>query len=73
MRPMATVTHDTLDWYGWDDDGAGIHDVIGTRCDPYTKFTLAKESYHFFLPFKSHARARFGDGDDVGRCRALCA
>ena len=31
---MATITHDTLDWYGWDEDGAGVHDVIGTRCDP---------------------------------------
>jgi uncharacterized protein len=36
LRPMATITHDTLDWYGWDEDGAGVHDVIGTRCDPYT-------------------------------------
>ena len=34
LRPMATITHDTLDWYGWDKDGAGVHDVIGTRCDP---------------------------------------
>ena len=23
LRPMATITHDTLDWYGWDEDGAG--------------------------------------------------
>ena len=36
LRPMATITHDTLDWYGWDEDGAGVHDIIGTRCDPYT-------------------------------------
>ena len=36
MRPMATITADTLGWYGFDDEGAGIHDVIGTRCDPYT-------------------------------------
>ncbi|MCP5013631.1 MAG: DUF1989 domain-containing protein, partial [Aestuariibacter sp.] len=36
LRPMATITHDTLGWYGWDEDGAGVHDVIGTRCDPYT-------------------------------------
>ena len=34
LRPMATITRDTLDWYGWDEDGAGVHDVIGTRCDP---------------------------------------
>ena len=37
LRPMATITHDTLDRYGWDEDGAGGgHDVIGTGCDPYT-------------------------------------
>ena len=24
LRPMATITHDTLDWYGWDDWGLGI-------------------------------------------------
>src|SRR5689334_16613167 len=36
LRPLATITRDTLDWYGFDADGGGIHDVIGTRCDPYT-------------------------------------
>lgn len=36
MRPMAAITHDTLDWYGFDADGGSFHDVIGTRCDPYT-------------------------------------
>ena len=48
MRPIATITHDTLDWYGWDEDGVGIHDVVGTCCDPYTKFTLPQEAYHNF-------------------------
>lgn len=46
LRSMATITHDTLAWYGWDDDGAGIHDVIGTRCDPYTNRLLAGSDYH---------------------------
>jgi hypothetical protein len=46
LRPMATITHDTLDWYGWDEDGAGVHDVIGTRCDPYTNFLLNGTEYH---------------------------
>jgi uncharacterized protein len=46
LRPMATITHDTLDWYGWDDDGAGVHDVIGTRCDPYTNLLLKGTEYH---------------------------
>jgi uncharacterized protein YcgI (DUF1989 family) len=46
LRPMATITHDTLGWYGFDADGAGIHDVIGTRCDPYTHRLLSGETYH---------------------------
>ena len=46
LRPMATITHDTLDWYGWDDDGGSVHDVIGTRCDPYTHMALNDEEYH---------------------------
>jgi uncharacterized protein YcgI (DUF1989 family) len=46
LRPMATITDDTLAWYGFDDDGAGVHDVIGTRCDPYTNRLLRGVDYH---------------------------
>jgi len=46
LRPMATITHDTLAWYGFDADGAGVHDVIGTRCDPYTNLLLTGVEYH---------------------------
>ena len=46
LRPMATISHDTLGWYGWDQDGGGIHDVIGTRCDPYTNRLLSGGDYH---------------------------
>ena len=46
LRPMATITADTLDWYGFDADGAGVHDVIGTRCDPYTNRLLTGGDYH---------------------------
>jgi uncharacterized protein YcgI (DUF1989 family) len=35
LRPMATIVHETIQ-YGFDEDGAGVHDVIGSRCDPYT-------------------------------------
>jgi len=45
LRPMATVTADTLDWYGWDDFGGSVHDVIGTRCDPYTNAFLTGDDY----------------------------
>ena len=47
FRPMATITHDTLDWYGYDEFGAGVHDVIGTRCDPYTNHLLTGGDYHY--------------------------
>ena len=46
MRPLATITDDTLDWYGYDADGGGVHDVIGTRCDPYTRHLLVGDDYH---------------------------
>lgn len=46
LRPMATITDDSLDWYGWDSYGGGVHDVIGTRCDPYTNRLLAGDDYH---------------------------
>ncbi len=46
LRPMATVTHDTLDWYGIDGFGGAVHDVIGTRCDPYTHNLLKGGQYH---------------------------
>lgn len=41
LRPMATITEDTLDWYGFDAFGGAVHDVIGTRCDPYTHCLLS--------------------------------
>jgi uncharacterized protein YcgI (DUF1989 family) len=47
LRPLATITHDTLGWYGWDEDGAGVHDVIGTRCDPYTNLLLHGTKYDY--------------------------
>jgi uncharacterized protein YcgI (DUF1989 family) len=47
LRPLATITHDSLGWYGFDKDGAGIHDVIGTRCDPYTNLLLQGGEYHY--------------------------
>ncbi len=46
LRPMATITADTLGWYGFDADGGSVHDVIGTRCDPYTNYLLNEVDYH---------------------------
>lgn len=47
LRPIATITRDTLDWYGFDAFGGAVHDVIGTRCDPYTHNLLSNgDQYH---------------------------
>ena len=45
LRPIATITADTLDWYGIDEYGGSVHDVIGTRCDPYTNKLLSGDNY----------------------------
>ncbi len=47
LRSLATVTWDTLDWYDYDEDGGSVHDVIGTRCDPYTSKLLSGNDYHY--------------------------
>jgi uncharacterized protein YcgI (DUF1989 family) len=46
LRPMATIIADTLEWYGIDRYGGSVHDVIGTRCDPYTGNLLSGGQYH---------------------------
>ena len=46
LRPMATIVDDTLDWYKFDEFGTSVHDVIGTRCDPYTEKMLSGLDYH---------------------------
>lgn len=46
LRPMATITADSLHWYGKDAFGGSVHDVIGTRCDPYTGNLLSGTQYH---------------------------
>ena len=45
LRPLATITGDTIA-YGFDDDGAGVHDVIGSRCDPYTNKLMTGQESH---------------------------
>lgn len=46
LRPLATFVADTVG-YGVDDDGAGCHDLLGTRCDPYVNELLSGTSYDF--------------------------
>lgn len=42
LRPVITVTDETIQ-YGIDLDGAGCHDLLGTRCDPYIHKILTGE------------------------------
>jgi uncharacterized protein len=46
LRPLATVIADTVA-YGIDEDGAGCHDLLGTRCDPYVNQLLSGAAYDF--------------------------
>ena len=46
LRPMVTITDDTLASYGIDEHGGRIHDLLGTRCDPYVNKLLTGEDFH---------------------------
>ena len=63
LRPMATIIEDTLGWYGVDEFGGSIHDVIGTRCDPYTHHLLAGDDYHHCC----HSNLSRALADETGR------
>lgn len=49
MRPLVTIIADTLSWYGTDEHGGRVHDLLGTRCDPYINHLLAgaDQSYDY--------------------------
>lgn len=40
MRPLVTILEDTLSWYGVDEHGGRVHDLLGTGCDPYISAVL---------------------------------
>lgn len=46
LRPLVTITHDTLAEYGVDEHGGRVHDLLGTRCDPYVNRMLTGEDFH---------------------------
>jgi uncharacterized protein YcgI (DUF1989 family) len=46
LRPMVTITDDTLASYGIDEHGGRVHDLLGTRCDPYVNKLLTGEDFH---------------------------
>lgn len=47
LRPLLTITNDSLEWYGVDEDGARVHDLLGSRCDPYVNRILTGEDFDF--------------------------
>ncbi len=47
LRPLATITADTLETYGVDADGGRVHDTLGTRCDPYVNRMLNGEDFDY--------------------------
>jgi hypothetical protein len=46
VRPIATIVEETIE-YGYDEDGAGVHDVIGSRCDPYTNYQMTSTDFNY--------------------------
>ena len=40
LRPLATIVQDSLAGYGVDGDGGRVHDLLGSRCDPYVNRML---------------------------------
>ena len=47
LRPLVTITADSLAGYGVDEYGGRIHDLLGTRCDPYVNQMLTGDSFDF--------------------------
>jgi uncharacterized protein len=47
LRPLATITADTLENYGVDSEGGRVHDTLGTRCDPYINRMLTGEDFDY--------------------------
>ncbi|MGZ4678871.1 MAG: urea carboxylase-associated family protein [Ilumatobacteraceae bacterium] len=60
LRPMVTFIADTIG-YGRDEDDAGCHDLLGTRCDPYVNQMLSGAAYDFHCHSNlTRAIAEFG-------------
>jgi hypothetical protein len=47
LRPLVTITNDTLAEYGMDGQGGRVHDLLGTRCDPYVNRLLSGEDFDY--------------------------
>ncbi|MCU1544287.1 MAG: hypothetical protein JWM50_2152 [Microbacteriaceae bacterium] len=47
LRPLATIISDTLKNYGVDSEGGRVHDLLGTRCDPYVNKMLVDVDFDY--------------------------
>lgn len=47
LRPLVTITADSLAGYGIDEYGGRVHDLLGTRCDPYVNRMLTGQDFDF--------------------------
>ncbi|MBR8743230.1 DUF1989 domain-containing protein [Nocardiopsis sp. MG754419] len=45
LRPLVTITADSLEGYGTDAEGGRVHDLLGSRCDPYVNRMLTGEDF----------------------------
>lgn len=57
MRPLATILHDSLAGYGQDEHGGRVHDLLGTRCDPYINAVLSSGAQYDFHCHSNLVRA----------------
>lgn len=59
LRPLCTITGDSLKDYGTDGEGGRVHDLLGTRCDPYVNRMLTGKGmlHTFSLPLWSFTYA----------------
>ncbi len=71
LRAMATIIDDTLDWYGFDSYGGNVHDVIGTRCDPYTHTLLNGSQYHHCCHSNLSRALAYGSGLPLAEAELL--
>jgi uncharacterized protein YcgI (DUF1989 family) len=55
----------------WDADGGGVHDVIGTRCDPYTNALLGGDPYHHCCHSNLTRALITGTGLDIAAAEPL--
>jgi len=47
LRPLITVVGDSLKEYGVDGVGGRVHDLLGTRCDPYVNKLLSGDDFDY--------------------------